>query len=238
MEKATLRSLLWHRERREEDEDGEREYYSFLHKKEEVEGKMYSFPEVVDDFAKQGIVVILSIGGYFQIASFRGGANGMAATKHKGFRRYITRKGQGHRQSKHAGGKGTAKCRSAGGRLRAFNETKHAEEIDTVLSEWKDEFGRVSRIFLGAPKGRNLDGLRKNDALAPFQAKLRKIPCTMKRPTLKEATRLAELLASFTVTSMEDEKVLEEEDAEHEEEEEEEEDDDEEDDQEEAADPI
>lgn len=103
------------RELREEDKHEEKEYFGVLHKEEDLKNKQmkeYSLKDLVDDFQVNGVVVILSRGGYFQIAYFE--KKSMCCTKHKGMRRYINRKGQGHRQSKHSNANGKKTGRSAG----------------------------------------------------------------------------------------------------------------------------
>lgn len=133
----------------------EREYFAFLHK-EEADAKLratqYSLKDLSNDFRVGGVIVFLCKGGYFHAAFFEGNLN---CTKHKGFRRYVNRRGQGKRQTKHQSANGKKSNRSAGGQLRAFNEVKHEQEIKELITEWDNLglFERCSRIFIDTPKG-------------------------------------------------------------------------------------
>ncbi len=119
----------------------------------------------------------------------------MRAVLHKGHRRYVTRKGQGHRQSKHTSAQGGKKSRSAGGQLRAFNEEKHRTETLEVLDEWMEELRNVYLIWIVAP-GHNRDLFLKH--LSELKDKIRFVPITTKRPSLAECTRIAKELTTLS----------------------------------------
>lgn len=181
----------------------EKEYFYFLHA-EELKAKMppaYSIADLSQDVQRRGICVFLSRGGYFAGAIFRG--KDMDAVVHKGFRRYVNRKGQGHRQSKHGSKQNGKKCRSGGGRLRAFNEKKQEDETIELLNAWKDELAKVASIWIGAP-GRNKDVFMKH--IAPeLHERVHMVPLSTGRPTLKECTRIAKLLSNVGIVSNEEE---------------------------------
>jgi hypothetical protein len=76
----------------------ERDNYAFLHSKELASrpSTLYSMSDLSNDVCDKGMAVLMNQGGYFAGAVFR--ESPMRAVLHKGHRRYITRKGQGHRQ--------------------------------------------------------------------------------------------------------------------------------------------
>jgi hypothetical protein len=173
----------------------ERDNYAFLHQKELASRSgttVYSLADVASDLVGSGIAVLMNQGGYFAAAIVR--ESPMRAVVHKGHRRYVVRKGQGHRQSKHASASGK-KSRSAGGQLRAFNEEKHKLETIAVLDAWKDELEKVATIWIAAP-GHNRDLFLKQ--LAHLKDKIRMVPITTKRPSLAEVMRIAKAVSTVT----------------------------------------
>jgi hypothetical protein len=190
----------------------ERDHYAFLHQKEldaqKGQNVDYSLSDVAEDFQKQGICVILSFGGYFHGAFFKSENPFLS----KGFRRYVTRKGQGSKQSKHKNKNASRKVRSAGGRLRTFNEEKQKNEILEVLELWKERLIKVSAIWVAAP-GNNMDIFKKNLDPETLE-KVRSIPLTCRRPTLAECVRVAAILATVEVADPQREEEEEEEEEE------------------------
>ena len=180
----------------------ERDNYAFLHAAELASrtSTVYSLADVAQDLVQRGIAVLMSQGGYFAGAIIR--ESPMRAVLHKGHRRYIVRKGQGHRQSKHASAHGGKKSRSAGGQLRAFNEEKHKLETVAVLDAWTDELEKVATIWIAAP-GQNRDLFLKH--LAGFKDKIRLVPVSTKRPSLAEVIRVAKAVSTVTRAGAEEE---------------------------------
>jgi hypothetical protein len=181
----------------------ERDNYAFLHGKELASrsvSTVYSLADVADDLVGRGIAVLMNQGGYFAAAIIR--ESPMRAVVHKGHRRYVVRKGQGHRQSKHTSAHGGKKSRSAGGQLRAFNEEKHKMETIVVLDSWKEELERVAIIWIAAP-GHNRDLFLKH--LSGLKDKIRLVPITTKRPSLAEVMRVAKAVSTVTRVDAEEE---------------------------------
>ncbi len=184
------------------EEHQERDNYAFLHSKELASrpSTVYSLADVASDLADKGIAVFMSRGGYFAGAVVR--ESPMRAVLHKGLRAYISRRGQGHRQSKHTSAQGGKKSRSAGGQLRAYNEEKHKNETVAVLEAWKDELEKVSLIWIAAP-GHNRDLYIKH--LAHVKDKIRFVPISTKRPSLAEAMRIAKSMTTVVREGAEEE---------------------------------
>lgn len=203
-------------------------HYEFLHGQRDLKrfpDRSYVLDDVVQDVGGSGIAVFMNSGGYFAGGVFRASRNGeMHVERHKTFRRYVTRKGQGGRETAHRSKRGTGKSRSAGGRLRAFNETKHKEQIQALLVEWADTLRGVSRIFLCAPDTNRHAFFFEGGPLSPEDERLRKVPLTWRRPTTEEVKRIAATLMTVTVLQGDDRDNVEG-DGEHDDEEEEEEDD-------------
>ena len=170
----------------------EKRDYFFLHAKEAEEELerildgsplQYTLEDVRGDFAEKGIAVFISHGGYFAAAVFKGDR----AVLHKSFRRYINRKGQGHRQSKHANKNASRKCRSAGGRLRAFNEDKNNREIRELLQEWRSTLEACSSVWLACPG----DNKKIFVEELPSTCVVRTVPMTVGRATFSNCQRIA-----------------------------------------------
>eukprot|EP00850_Spirogloea_muscicola_P002755 SM000010S04393 [mRNA] locus=s10:1232438:1238836:- [translate_table: standard] len=126
--------------------------------------------------------VLLSTGGHFAAVVMDPAGGGVVA--HQTFHRYVVRAKAGGRQSaKDAMGKS---IKSAGSSLRRYNEAA-LEKAHLTAS---------MLIFVHAPSsnGRVLFG-GDRPPLAKADPRLRPVPFTVRRPTLKEAKRVAEALA-------------------------------------------
>eukprot|EP00850_Spirogloea_muscicola_P019404 SM000190S04840 [mRNA] locus=s190:27194:33886:+ [translate_table: standard] len=108
--------------------------------------------------------------------------------------RYVVRAKAGGRQSaKDAMGKS---IKSAGSSLRRYNEAALEKEILELLDSWQAHLTASMLIFVHAPSS-NARVLFGGDRppLAKADPRLRPVPFTVRRPTLKEAKRVAEALA-------------------------------------------
>lgn len=170
----------------------------FLTEKEVTEKLKYVIHEPRD--ATRLRVVLLARGGHFAGCVF----DGNSIVAHKTFHRYVVRAKSGKRQSsKDASGR---TVHSAGASLRRYNELALKKDIQELLAAWKPYISVSSCIFLYAPSGNHqlfFDGERKN-----FNCQhhvIRNIPLTVRRPTLKEARRIYNLLTQ--VSSENDEQI-------------------------------
>ena len=117
----------------------------------------------------------------------------MDEVEHKSFHRYVVRaKSGGKQSSKDATGK---YARSAGSRLRRYNEAALQQDILNQLQIWKEELDACNLIFLACP-GSNRKAFFAGES-APFMKddqRIRKIPFVTRRPTLSEARRVLRTL--------------------------------------------
>ncbi|MQL92089.1 hypothetical protein Taro_024704 [Colocasia esculenta] len=107
--------------------------------------------------------------------------------------RYVVRAKAGKKQSaKDATGKA---ANSAGSQLRRYNEAALKKEIHELLDTWRPYFDVSSCIFIYAPS-KNHQLLFDGDkpAFDRQDCVVRHIPITVRRPTLKEAKRIYNLL--------------------------------------------
>lgn len=114
---------------------------------------------------------------------------------HKTYHRYVVRAKAGGKQSSHdAGGKF---ARSAGARLRRYNEAALENEIAETLEEWKDHLKSCSLIFYQASAS-SMKSLFGGDkpVLDKKDPRFRKIPFVTRRPTLSEIKRTLRVLTS------------------------------------------
>lgn len=141
------------------------------------------------------VITILCHGGSFAGCVMDGDGNVVA---HKTFKRYVTRKKQGKRQSNKD--KSGHRPRSMGSQIRRKEETLFNNEVQKLIKEWKYYIDDASLIFLHAP-GHNRflicfeDGpLDKNDT------RIRNIPFPTHTPTLKGAKEAYNKLTSITIS--------------------------------------
>lgn len=120
---------------------------------------------------------------------------------HRTFHRYVTRRGQGGRQSSADGGKSIS---SAGSSLRRHNEAALVADARAMLAEWAPLTARADAIFTHAP------GPANAAALAPLKGdvRVRRVPFTTQRPTLAEVWRVLAMLACVDYVDPEDSACL------------------------------
>eukprot|EP00892_Ulva_mutabilis_P001109 jgi/Ulvmu1/1099/UM106_0016.1 len=157
--------------------------------------------------------VVLSSGGHFAAGMFdmRGGASRCPliravnvsrtgewpiALEHKTLHRYVTRAGQGGRQSNQDR---TGKvANSAGSALRRYNETALSRDVAAILTSWAPRLAAADAVFVNAP---GASAAPVADALAAAgvdrrDARLRRVPFPTARPTFRELRRTVLRLAS------------------------------------------
>ncbi|KAF3787761.1 Ankyrin repeat and zinc finger domain-containing protein 1 [Nymphaea thermarum] len=138
-------------------------------------------------------IVLLISGGHFAGCVF----DGDSIVAHKTFHRYVVRAKSGKKQSaKDATGKA---ANSAGASLRRHNEAALKRDISELLNAWKPYFGASKCIFLHAPSN-NREFFVDNDKsfFHLHENDIRHVPLTVRRPTLKEAKRVYDLLTRIT----------------------------------------
>lgn len=114
---------------------------------------------------------------------------------HKTFHRYVVRaKAGGKQSSKDATGKF---ARSAGSRLRRYNEVALERDIVELLSSWSPHIATADLIFVHAPSS-NARTLFSDAQTALLQSnpRLRRVPFVTHRPTFSETKRVARLLTA------------------------------------------
>lgn len=138
-------------------------------------------------------IVLLAMGGHFAGCVFDG--NSLVA--HKTFHRYVVRAKAGKKQSsKDAGGRG---IHSAGASLRRYNELGLKKDVQELLVSWKPYFAAASCIFVYVPSNNRqllFDG--EKPYFICQHCAIRNIPLTIRRPTLKEARRIYNLLTQIS----------------------------------------
>lgn len=112
--------------------------------------------------------------------------------QHKSFHRYVVRAKAGGKQSeKDATGKF---AKSAGSRLRRYNEAVLKQEILETLSDWKPVLDGCSCIFISCPGSNRLVMLGDESPLKTADARVRRIPFAVRRPTISETKRVVKNL--------------------------------------------
>lgn len=110
------------------------------------------------------------------------------ALAHKSAHRYVVRAGQGGRQSAKDGSGKYAK--SAGSRLRRYNEVALQRDVAEALAGWRELLEGCSLVFVHAPSS-NWQQLFGGDAplLNKADPRFRRVPFTTRRPTFSETKR-------------------------------------------------
>lgn len=118
--------------------------------------------------------------------------------KHKSFHRYVVRAKAGGKQSdKDATGKF---AKSAGSRLRRYNEAILQKEIVQTLEEWHSELSACSLIFVSTPGSNRLVLFGgENPPLDKKDDRIRKVPFITRRPTISETKRVVRTLLTLYV---------------------------------------
>ena len=159
-------------------------------------------------------LVVMQSGGHFsalivQVASPPAGSKasadgrnnfyfekGVKELEHKSFHRYVVRAKSGGKQStKDATGKF---AKSAGSRLRRYNEEALHNDIVDLLQKWKPLIDECSLILVSAP-GSKVSALfsGENAPLDKMDCRVRRIPFVVRRPTLSEARRIVRLMLTL-----------------------------------------
>lgn len=139
------------------------------------------------------VAVLLGHGGYFAGAIFNAAGDALV---HKCFQRYVTRRGQGGRQSSHSG-----RTDTAGSQIRAHHEKKWIEEVTALLQNWAQGPLRVCRrIFFHAP-GTSNTRMMTQPLMSPLDLGpiMRRVPVTTGRPTLAETKTVFDSIVSCGV---------------------------------------
>ncbi len=120
----------------------------------------------------------------------------MKEIAHKSFHRYVVRAKAGGKQSDKDGTGKVAK--SAGSRLRRYNEAMLNKQVVETLDAWKDILSNCNLIFISCP-GSNRLVLFGGDAppLDKNDERIRKIPFTTRRPTISETKRVVRTLLTI-----------------------------------------
>ncbi|KAA8515953.1 hypothetical protein F0562_019132 [Nyssa sinensis] len=138
-------------------------------------------------------VVLLASGGHFAGCVF----DGNSVVAHKSYHRYVVRAKAGKKQSsKDASGRA---ANSAGASLRRYNELALKKEIQDLLIAWKPYFDSSSCIFIYAPSSNRqllFDGEKPHFSCQ--HRAIRNVPLTVRRPTLKEARRIYNMLTQVS----------------------------------------
>ncbi|KXZ56307.1 hypothetical protein GPECTOR_1g270 [Gonium pectorale] len=123
------------------------------------------------------------------------GLEGFDVVVHKTFHRYVVRaKAGGKQSSKDATGKF---ARSAGSRLRRYNEVALERDVQELLASWADHLASADLIFVHAPAS-NARSLFKEEQTTLLQSnpRLRRVPFVTHRPTFSETKRVLRLLTA------------------------------------------
>uniref|UniRef100_A0A8R1EKW2 C2H2-type domain-containing protein n=1 Tax=Caenorhabditis japonica TaxID=281687 RepID=A0A8R1EKW2_CAEJA len=127
--------------------------------------------------------IFLWNGGHFAAAIFENDKMSFQ----KSFHRYVARAKQGGVQSQHdSGGKGAAK--SAGAKLRRYNEQKMKEEIESTMSSWKPRLQETPLLFIRCAAYHRNIFFEANAGIEQRDARIRTIPFETKRPNIEEIT--------------------------------------------------
>ena len=95
--------------------------------------------------------------------------------------------------------------KSAGSRLRRYNEAILKQEILETLAEWKNVLDGCSMIFMSCPGSNRLVLFDKESSLDKADVRLRRIPFIVRRPTVSETKRvLKTLLTVYSFDRRED----------------------------------
>ncbi|KAL6124371.1 hypothetical protein ACLB2K_076884 [Fragaria x ananassa] len=135
-------------------------------------------------------VVLLASGGHFAGCVF----DGNKIVAHKTFHRYVVRAKSGKKQSSNDASRF---AHSAGASLRRHNELALKKDIQELLAAWKPYFDASSCVFVYAPSS-NHQLLSNGEKPYFSHHKVRNIPITIRRPTMKEARRIYEQLTQVS----------------------------------------
>ncbi|PVU86280.1 hypothetical protein BB561_006759 [Smittium simulii] len=157
-----------------------------------------SFSCDLDLYSSKRYWAILQLsGGHFAGGVFDNYTQKLVA--HKTFHRYTTRKKQGKSQLSHDNAKGQL-AKSAGAQLRRYNEQKLLDDINDTINSWSHYLVNCSRIFQNTSKASRKVFLGKDNSPVPYSSDVVRIcPIQVKRPSLKEVTRVYQTLTSVYI---------------------------------------
>lgn len=153
------------------------------------------------------IAMFMVGGGHFQgtiISLNESSITNCAIKASKGFHRYTTRRKQGGAQSANDNANGAAN--SAGAQIRRYNEVALADDIRTLLNEWKQFLDQVELILVRA-SGQASRKLLYDNGLNKSDERIRKFPINTRRATQAEIIRSFHILTRVQVGSLEDDKI-------------------------------
>lgn len=138
-------------------------------------------------------IVLMTAGGHFAGAVFKGNE----VLIHKTFHRYTVRAKRGTAQGARDSQQGGKQPKSAGASLRRHNEAALFQEVQDLLEAWSQHVEKCHRIFIRTPAYNKamFFGGRK----PPFKrddARIRTIPFATRRPTFNEVKRVHQELSS------------------------------------------
>lgn len=148
------------------------------------------------------LAVLLLSSGFFCATVFRvctvAGVVGASPqlVLHKRCARYTTRRKQGGSQSAHDASRGSA-ANSAGAQLRRHGEAQLEADVREVMcdaSVWAPALRACRRIFFAAPRRATQALFVDGGALVRGDLRLHRVPLATGRPSVAEATRVAETL--------------------------------------------
>ena len=142
-------------------------------------------------------IILLYTSGHFSAGIYMNGIKTISKTIH----RYTTRRKQGGSQASFDSS-GSGAANSAGAQIRRHNEIMLQKEVHQLLSvDWKKNMLEADTIFLSCTKrnadlffGKNVPGTKGKSAMNKKDVRISRIPFQTKRPTLRETTRVCELL--------------------------------------------
>lgn len=138
-------------------------------------------------------IVLMTAGGHFAGAVFKGNE----VLIHKTFHRYTVRAKRGTAQGARDSQQGGKQPKSAGASLRRHNEAALFQEVQDLLEAWSQHVEKCHRIFIRTPAynkamffGGRKPPFKKDDA------RIRTIPFATRRPTFNEVKRVHQELSS------------------------------------------
>ena len=161
--------------------------------------KFQSFLKLSKDLqkssSKRHVVVLLLRSGRFAGGIF----SGDKCIVHRAFQRYTIRKGQGKAQSAQDNSK--RKAKSMGAQLRRAGEQSLREDIHATIREWKEFIGQACLILLSCPQAMKTTLFAEviHDVIARDDARLRKIPFDVGRPTYENVTMTYDVLMRLNI---------------------------------------
>ncbi|KAM3608079.1 uncharacterized protein V6R79_018780 [Siganus canaliculatus] len=141
-------------------------------------------------------VVIMTGGGHFAGAVFRG----KEVLQHKTFHRYTVRAKRGTAQGLRDSQNRSHAPKSAGAALRRHNEAALVKDIQELLVSWTEHLKEASGIFVRAPSYNKTIFFGGRAALLDKKdPRIRTLPFATRRATFRETQRVHEVLSTVHV---------------------------------------